>query len=190
MPKLTRDFYERPTLTVARELLGKIFVFKNTPRMSGRIVEVEAYIGMDDPACHARFGLTKRNSVMFGRGGMTYIYFIYGMYNMLNFVTEKAGFPAACLIRAMEPLEGLEVMHKNRDTDVLINLTNGPGKLCTAFGLTTRHSGLDMTKNIIFLQNDGYKPGKIIRTERIGIRDGRDKKWRFLIDGNKFVSKR
>ncbi|NIP43648.1 MAG: hypothetical protein GWO41_17470, partial [candidate division Zixibacteria bacterium] len=82
LPKLPRDFYERPTLTVASELLGKIFVFKNMPRMSGRIVEVEAYIGMDDPACHARFGLTKRNSVMFGPGGVTYIYFIYGMYNM------------------------------------------------------------------------------------------------------------
>ncbi|NIS15016.1 MAG: 3-methyladenine DNA glycosylase, partial [Aliifodinibius sp.] len=90
----------------------------------------------------------------------------------------------------MEPLEGLEVMHKNRDTDVIMNLTNGPGKLCNAFGLTTAHSGIDMTKNVIFLEDDGYKPGKIIRTERIGIKNGRDKKWRFLIDGNKFVSKR
>ncbi|HER00552.1 MAG TPA: DNA-3-methyladenine glycosylase [candidate division Zixibacteria bacterium] len=190
MPKLARDFYERPTLTIAGELPGKIFVFKNKSRISGRIVEVEAYIGRDDPACHARFGLTRRNSVMFGPGGVTYIYFIYGMYNMLNFVTEKAGFPAACLIRAIEPLEGLEIMYKNRGTDVRRNLTNGPGKLCTAFGLTTKHSGIDMTEDIIFLEDDGYKPGKIIRTERIGIRDGRDKKWRFFIEGNEFVSKR
>ncbi len=190
MPKLSRDFYQRATLTVARELPGKIFVFKNKIRLSGRIVEAEAYIGQDDPACHARFGPTKRNKVMFGPGGFTYIYFIYGMYNMLNFVTEKEGFPAASLIRAMEPLDGLSIMHKNRNTDKVDNLTSGPGKLCSAFGLTTEHSGIDMTGEIIYLEDDGYKPDKIVSSERIGISDGRDKRWRFYINGNKFVSKR
>jgi DNA-3-methyladenine glycosylase len=105
-------------------------------------------------------------------------------------VTEREGFPAACLIRAMEPLDGLSVMHKNRNTEKVENLTSGPGKLCTAFGLTTEHSGIDMTRDIIYLEDDGFTPDKIVSTERIGISDGRDKKWRFYINGNKFVSKR
>jgi len=187
--KLPREFYERSTLRVAAELLGKIFVYNNIARMSGRIVEVEAYIGSDDPACHARFGITEHNKVMFGSGGFTYIYFIYGMYDMLNFVTEKEDFPAACLIRAMEPVEGLELMKTNRNTEHISNLTNGPGKLCQAFGLTTEQSGVDLLGDNIFLEDDGYKPEKIKKSARIGIKEGLDNQWRFYIDGNKFVSK-
>jgi len=189
LPKLGRDFYERPTLTVARELLGKILVYYDSVKLSGRIVEVEAYVGMDDPACHARFGKTGRNSVMFGPGGFTYVYFVYGMYNMLNFVTENEGFPAACLIRALEPLDGLDEMMKNRNTDSIVNLTNGPGKLCMAFGLTTDLSGLDMCGDRINLIDDGYIVEQVTESPRIGIKDGLDKDWRFYIDGNKFVSK-
>jgi DNA-3-methyladenine glycosylase len=189
LARLKRDFYERPTLEVARDLLGKIFVLQDKIRISGRIVEVEAYIGEDDPACHARFGITGRNKVMFGPGGFTYVYFIYGMYNMLNFVTEPEGFPAACLIRALEPLEGQEIMRKNRKTDKIINLTNGPGKLCTAFGLTTKHTGIDLTKGILGVEDDDYKVAKIVKTGRIGIRNGTKREWRYYIDGNGFVSK-
>jgi len=174
---------------VAKELLGKVFVYENTERLSGRIVEVEAYIGQDDPACHARFGRTNRNSVMFGPGGITYIYFVYGMYNMLNFVAEKEDFPAACLIRGIEPLEGVEYMKSYRKTDKVENLTNGPGKLCVAFGLTTKQTGMDLTTGNIYIEDHGIKPGKISHSPRIGIREGLDKDWRFFIDGNKFVSK-
>jgi DNA-3-methyladenine glycosylase len=174
---------------VAQELLGKVFVYENTVRLSGRIVEVEAYIGQDDPACHARFGRTRRNSVMFGPGGFTYIYFVYGMYNMLNFVAEKEGFPAACLIRGIEPLEGVEYMKANRKMNKLEYLTNGPGKLCVAFGLTTKQSGTDMTSGNIYIEERGIEPGNISRAPRIGIKEGLDRDWRFFIDGNKFVSK-
>ncbi len=189
MIKLERSFYERPTLEVAHDLLGKIFFFENNGLYAGRVVELEAYIGTDDPACHARFGPTKRNLVMFGPGGFTYVYFIYGMYDMLNFVTDKEGSPAAVLIRALEPLDGLELMIKNRGTDKIINLTNGPGKLCRAFGLTTAHSGLDLTGDTAWVADDGFKPKSVKRSRRIGIREGLDKNWRFYIDGNKFVSK-
>lgn len=189
MARLKRDFYERPTLDVAHDLLGKIFVSEDKVRISGRIVELEAYIGEDDPACHARFGMTGRNKVMFGPGGFTYVYFIYGMYNMLNFVTEPEGFPAACLIRALEPLEGLEIMSKNRKTEKLINLTNGPGKLCTAFGLSVKQTGIDLTKGVLGVEDDGFKVAKMGKSGRIGIRNGTKREWRLYIDGNRFVSK-
>jgi len=187
--RLTRDFFEQPTLDAARNLLGKVFFDQRINNLSGRIVEVEAYIGRDDPACHARFGQTERNSVMFGPGGFTYIYFIYGMYDMLNFVTEPAGTPAAVLIRALEPLSGLEIMKINRKTDKRVNLTNGPGKLCRAFGLTTADSSLDLTSGKLFVADDGYKAEHIAVSSRIGIKEGTKRQWRFYIDGNKFVSK-
>jgi len=190
LKRLLRDFFERPTLNVANDLLGKVFIIKqNENTLSGRLVEVEAYIGQDDPACHARLGKTNRNAVMFGQGGFTYVYFIYGMYNMLNFVTESAERPAAVLIRAMEPLDGIKVMKKNRNTDELINLTNGPGKLCQAFGLTTKHSRIDLITGNIYVADDGYRTEQVVRSSRIGIREGLEKDWRFYISGNKFVSK-
>lgn len=186
---LTRHFFEHPTLDTARNLLGKVFFDRRTHHLSGRIVEVEAYIGRDDPDCHARFGQTERNAVMFGPGGVTYVYFIYGMYDMLNFVTEPAGRPAAVLIRALEPLSGLEIMRKNRGIENIINLTNGPGKLCRAFGLTTKDSGIDLTGSKLFVADDGYKVEHICESSRIGIKVGQNRKWRFYIAGNKYVSK-
>ena len=137
---LQQDFFARPTLTVAQELLGKVLVRDiDGQRLSGRIVETEAYIGPDDTACHASKGRTPRTEVMFGPGGFAYVYFIYGMYHMLNFITEQEDFPAAVLIRAIEPLEGVEHMRTHRNNPMPeANLTNGPGKLCQALG---EHNG-------------------------------------------------
>ncbi len=187
--KLPREFYTRPTLEVAQDLIGKVLVYKyDGAEVSARLVEVEAYIGSDDPACHAAVGKTERNAVMFGPGGFGYIYFIYGMYYCLNVVTENEGFPAAVLIRAAEPEEGDEVLRERYKADHKNLLTNGPGKLCKAFGLTREQNGLDLIGPTLYLEDRGYRPGKIIRTERIGIKVGRDKLWRFYEDGSRYVS--
>lgn len=187
---LSRDFYERPTLDVARDLLGKIFVRRlNSTQLTGRIVEVEAYIGEDDPACHARFGPTDRNRVMYGRGGVTYVYFIYGMYSMLNIVTEPEGSAAAVLIRGIEPIEGLETMMQLRGCDTVKTLTNGPGKICMSFSLDTSHSGIDITNGDMFVTECDSEQPEIATSSRIGIKDGTDRKWRFYIKGNRFVSR-
>jgi DNA-3-methyladenine glycosylase len=189
--RLERDFYERPTLEVARDLLGKVFVNQGDGvRLSGRIVEVEAYIGENDPACHARFGPTDRNRVMYGPGGHVYIYFIYGMYNMLNFVTEKAGKPAAVLIRALEPIDGIEIMKAIRGFDNKTDLTNGPGKLCQAFSLKTSHTGTDLTGDSLYVEEYDCYPVEVVASPRIGIRNGTDRRWRFYSKESRFVSRR
>ena len=140
MKKLQRSFFEQPTLQVAQELLGKILVIGDC---SGRINEVEAYIGQDDPACHACCGKTKRNEPMFGPAGHLYVYFTYGMYHCVNIVTEKKDFPSAVLIRSIEPIDGIETMKKRRNrTD---HLTDGPGKLCIALDITKQsHNKKDL----------------------------------------------
>lgn len=189
--KLPRDFYRQPTLVVAQALIGKILVVqKRAGRMSGRIVEVEAYIGENDPACHARFGQTGRNSVMYGDGGYLYVYFIYGMYHMLNFVTEKKGIPAAVLIRALEPLEGIEGMKVRRGTNDLRQLCSGPGKLCKAFDLNVSDTGASATGPAFFVLDDGEVPAKIDASPRVGIRQGRDLLWRFYDNESNFVSRK
>lgn len=187
---LDRSFYVLPTLTVAKELLGKRLVrCIDGHILTGRIVECEAYIGEDDPACHARFGPTDRNKVMYGQGGFSYVYFIYGMYNMFNIVTEAEGFPAAVLVRALEPLDGIDTMRKLRGTDRMSELTNGPGKLCQAFGLDTSHSCLDLTRNVLYVADGDMSEIKTVASSRIGIKDGTDRKWRFYTDGCSFVSR-
>jgi DNA-3-methyladenine glycosylase len=187
--KLGRDFYLQPTLIVAKALIGKEFILsRGGHTLSGRIVETEAYIGENDPACHARYGLTKRNAVMYGVGGFTYVYFVYGMHNMLNFVTEKANSPAAVLIRALEPLEGADSMKALRKCEDTLLLTNGPGKLCQAFGITVKDTGIDLTGDIAHVIDRGYRPHKIAQTSRVGIKDGQEKLWRFYEAENKFVS--
>lgn len=156
--------------------------------MAADIVEAEAYIGEDDPACHAAVGRTERNSVMYERGGTTYIYFIYGMYHCFNIVTEKPGFPAAVLIRAVEPVEGREIMaaHSPARTGML---TNGPGKFCRAFGLTRKHNGLDLTGSEIYLiDRQNHRPA-VMTSRRIGIRKGAEKPWRFYDAGSRYVSR-
>ncbi len=190
LTKLPREFYLRPTLQVARDLIGKILIFNDNKKiMSARLVEVEAYIGRDDPACHAFVGKTERNEVMFGTGGFSYVYFIYGMYNCLNVVTERDGFPAAVLIRGAEPLGGIESMKRNYKNPGKNLLTNGPGKLCKAFGLTREHNGLDLTGGQLYLADDGKRVEKIECSVRIGIKKGVDKKWRFFDPASPYISK-
>src|ERR1700751_5778938 len=129
--KLPRSFYQQPTVDVARQLLGKYLVRKHADGLTaGRIVESEAYIGPEDKACHAARGGTPRTEIMFGRAGHAYIYLIYGFHCMLNIVTEKEDFPSAVLIRAVEPLKGIELMQTRRGMEQLIHLASGPGKLC------------------------------------------------------------
>ena len=202
MTILKRDFFARPTLTVARELLGQHLVREiDGQRISGKIVETEAYIGEGDSASHARNGLTQRNEVMFGLAAYTYVYLIYGMYHMLNFITEQEGFPAAVLIRAVEPLEGLAVMQShrrrraNRSAMKQVNLTNGPGKLCQALGVDQRLNKWDATKGekLWVARGDIISDASIATGPRIGIDyaapQDRDAPWRFWIHGNRFVSK-
>ncbi|HDL03973.1 MAG TPA: DNA-3-methyladenine glycosylase, partial [candidate division Zixibacteria bacterium] len=160
--KLNREFYLRPTLDVARDLIGKYLVFKTGGKvLSARLVEVEAYIGENDPACHAAVGRTDRNDIMYGPGGYSYVYFIYGMYHCLNVVTENEGFPAAVLIRGAEPVEGIEIMLSQFDNKKNNGLTSGPGKLCKAFGLSREHNGLDLVGDILFIEDRGFRPARI-----------------------------
>ena len=189
--KFKRDFYSRPTLDVINDIIGKIIVYDSSKgRLSARIVEAEAYIGEDDPACHAAVGKTERNEVMFGMPGFTYIYFIYGMYHCLNFVTEPEAKPAAILIRGAEPLDGIEIMKQNSLSNNERNLLNGPGKFCRSFGLDRKHNGLDLTGEIIYLESDSYKPKKIITTPRIGIKQGKNRLWRFYDTASDCVSRK
>jgi len=188
--KLSRKFFAQPTLQVARNLLGKYLVFKqNGTLLSGKIVETEAYVGKDDPASHAFGKVTPRNQIMYGPPGYVYIYFIYGNYYCLNFVTEKKGFPAAVLIRALEPSDGIEKMVKNRNSATPENLTNGPGKLCQAFGIDKDLNGCDITSNSLFVEDRNEEIFQIESSNRIGVREGSDKKWRFYVAQNSFVSK-
>ncbi len=187
--KLPRSFYNRPTLQVARDLLGGQIYFQSGPgKLSARIVEVEAYIGRDDPACHAAPGLTRRNRVMFGKPGFSYVYFVYGMYHCFNIVTEDEGFPAAVLLRAAEPLEGREVMRRNSPKGGRDKILSGPGKFCRAFGLTTRHSGIDLTGGTLYLRECSDPPGRIVTTRRVGIRKGIDFPYRFYLAESGAVS--
>jgi len=189
--KLKRSFYNRPTLDVAVDLLGKILIYENNSvKLGGRLVELEAYIGEDDPACHACRGKTPRNAIMYGPAGFLYVYFTYGNHYMLNIVTEKEGFPAAVLIRGLEPLYGIEIMKRNRDTDKSTEIASGPGKLAKALAVTIKQKGLDLTGNDIYVIDDNILPSEIWRSSRIGIgENGADKLWRFYIKKNTHVSK-
>jgi len=189
--KLKRDFYLRPTLKVAKDLIGKYLVYKSpVGSISARLVEVEAYVGGDDPACHAAVGKTQRNYIMYGQGGYSYIYFIYGMYYCLNVVTEDEGYPAAVLLRGAEPAEGIDIMRSQYKGGENSLLTNGPGKICKAFGLTKKQNGLDLTGDTLYLEDRAYNPVKIMRSTRIGINKGADKKWRFFEADSKYTSVR
>jgi DNA-3-methyladenine glycosylase len=183
------SFYERNTLSVAQDLLGKVLITKDRDGLTaGRIVETEAYRG-DDPASHSCRGKTPRCSVMFGPPGVAYVYFIYGMYEMLNFVTEPIGSPGAVLIRALEPLQGESIMQKRRGRTRLQELTQGPGRLCQAMGIRMDHKGSSLNGPELLVCDDGHRPDKISQSGRIGIRLAQEKPWRFFIPGNKYVSK-
>jgi DNA-3-methyladenine glycosylase len=179
---------------VAKDLLGKYLVRRIQKNLLvGKIVEVEAYLGEKDPASHACRGKTKRNEVMFTEGGHLYVYFTYGMHFCCNVVTEEAGKGRAVLLRAVEPIEGVEEMRKRRrfnsDRKDYWNLTNGPAKLCEAFGIQRKVNGTDLLGRELFLTEGEEIPGSKIRSStRIGVKNGADKKWRFFVRGNPFVS--
>ena len=188
---LPRKFYNRSTLKVAKELLGKYLVVpKNGEKLSGKIVETEAYIGLNDPASHVHRGMTERNKVMFGNPGYAYVYLTYGMYHCLNFVTERNGYPAAVLIRALEPEQGIETMQQRRKKEKFEDLTNGPGKLCLAMGIDRSLCGADFCSEVIYVEDRGESTGKIVSTNRIGVDEGKEKKWRFYIKESGFVSRK
>lgn len=185
---LDRDFYARPAIEVARDCLGKILVHGKT---AGRIVEVEAYLGVDDRAAHAWRGITDRTRVIFGEPGHAYVYFIYGMYECLNFVAEPEGQAGCVLIRALEPLAGMTTMQRRRPTAKREeDLANGPGKLTLALGISRKLNGVDLTRSALQVrQPESEPPIEIQVTTRIGITHCADWPLRFLIAGNRFVSR-
>lgn len=186
---LPQSFYSRDTLIVARELLGKVFHRHTTNAVfTARIVETEAYIAKNDPACHAFNGKTRRNEVMFGPPGFAYVYFTYGMHYCLNFVTEPEGVAAAVLIRALEPLSGIEIMKINRKTNIITNLCSGPAKLTQALSITKSDNGLPLFKGNFMVEDDGFLDFEIITTSRIGIKQGTEFPWRFYIKDSPYIS--
>ena len=184
---LPRRFYNRPTIEVAKALLGKTLQHGDT---AGVIVETEAYLGEDDLAAHSSRGITDRTRVIFGPPGHAYVYFIYGMYECLNLVAEPTGKPGCVLIRAIEPTHGVATMRQRRPAAKRAeDLASGPGKLTLALGITRALNGADVTHPPLTV-HDGPPPGRIVTTTRVGIRHCADWPLRFYIANNRFVSKR
>jgi DNA-3-methyladenine glycosylase len=189
---LPASFYARPTPVVARRLLGQVLVSEvGGRRTAGRIVETEAYLGPDDPASHGyRARRTRRNASMFERPGTAYVYFTYGMHWCLNAVTEREGFPAAVLIRALEPLAGLATMRRRRRSSSDRELCSGPAKLCQALGVTGREDGVSLTRGRLrIVRQRSRQRDAIIVTARVGITRAVDWPLRFLIAGSPWVSR-
>lgn len=194
--KLVAAFFRKPTLAVARGLLGKYIVVKHGHEtLSGKIVETEAYMGEDDLACHASKGRTPRTETLYQKAGTVYVYLVYGMYHCLNIVTEKKGFPSAVLIRAVEPSEGIERMKKNRKTTALHNLASGPGKVCEAFGIIKKMNGETVQGSRIWIEERGENPHvkDIVTAPRVGVAYAgacARYPWRLYIAGSDFVSRK
>ncbi len=192
---LPREFYERDTLLVAKELLGKKLVHETEEgKTVGRIVEVEAYIGPGDAAAHTYKGLrSSRTEVAFGPGGHAYVYMIYGMYYCFNIVTNKKNKPEVVLIRALEPVEGIELMVRRRGTEKIKNLCSGPGKLCRAMEISKKDNAADLCGDSLYLLDSASIPeNDILATPRINIDyagEAINYPWRYIIKGNKYVSK-
>jgi DNA-3-methyladenine glycosylase len=191
---LPRSFYSRPTLTVAEQLLGKVLVHR-TPNgvTAGMIVETEAYIGEDDPACHAAPGPTRRNAPLYGTPGHAYVYLNYGIHYLVNAVTEAEGHPAAVLIRALHPVEGVSLMKKRRDVNGEIadaSLCRGPGNLTRAMGITLTHNLRDLVSSPLVIEDRGYTIDEVSWGPRIGIRVGTERPWRCWVTGHPAVSGR
>jgi len=193
---LDRDFFARDPRRVARQLLGKVLVRNASVPLTARIVEVEAYLGKEDPAAHAAAGRTLRNSVLFGPPGHAYIYFIYGNHYCLNVSCEPEGQAGGVLFRALEPLGGVEEMAQARAIELhgpkdLRLLTSGPGRLCEAFGITrTRDNDCDLAsdQSSLWIGEDGYRTRAITATPRIGVTKAADMPLRYLLTDNPFVS--
>lgn len=196
MQKLPQSFYLRnDVVKVAKELLGKVLVTNwNNEYTSGRIAETEAYAGEIDRASHASKGKTARTSVMFGDGGTAYVYLCYGIHEMFNIVTNKSGIPHAILIRAVEPIEGIDIMLQRTGKKKLDEtLTRGPGNVGKAFGFHRSQCGLSLQSDELYVADDGYKVDKklIVASPRIGVAYAGDHAlwdYRFYIKGNKYVS--
>ena len=196
---LKRLFFARDPRQVAHDLLGKVLVRKSASEArTGRIVEVEAYLGKNDPAAHSAAGCTPRNAVLFGPPGFAYVYFIYGNHYCLNVSCEREGKAGGVLFRALEPLTGLEEMANCRGISVhgprdLIRLTSGPGRLAEAFGITrARDNGCDLTQPAsgLWIGEDGFRAQGISTAPRVGITKAREEPLRYLLGGNAFVSAR
>ena len=181
---LQKKFYERETVIVAKRLIGKTLTRKIRGReLSGIITETEAYRGKDDPASHAAVKMTPRNKVMFGKVGMSYVYFTYGMYFMLNVVAKsKKQNAGAVLIRGIYPQNGIKTMMRNRGSKNTENISNGPGKLTIAMGITMKQHNIDLTKKSELYISEGIMPKKINQKPRIGISQGMEKQWNFSIN--------
>ena len=195
--RIERKFYMRDAVTVGKDILGKIIVKKTADgrMMSGRITEVEAYMGITDKASHSYGGRrTKRTEVMYKEGGYSYIFLIYGMYECFNVTVGREGDPQAVLIRGVEPLENKNLMQEKRKVKKEKDISNGPGKLTKAIGITREDNGADLTAGEnIWLEDDGYKVKDIVETTRIGIDYAEEdalKPWRFYIKDSIFVSKK
>jgi DNA-3-methyladenine glycosylase len=199
--KLPRAFYARPTLDVARDLIGKVLVHNRRGVVTGgAIVEVEAYIGESDPACHAAPGPTRRNEPLYGPPGYAYVYLNYGIHSLVNVVTEADGWPAAVLIRALEPIDGIAVMRRRRaramkgrraKTAVGVAdhaLCRGPGNLTMAMGITLAENRLDLLGDRLFIEDRARRVGEIAWGPRIGITVGVDAPWRAWLKGDPAVS--
>lgn len=201
LKKLQRDFYSKDTLSVAQNLLGKILVHEiNGKRLSGRIVETEAYRGITDKAAHSYGGRrTNRTEIMYGTSGFSYVYMIYGIYYCFNIVTEKKDIPEAVLIRALEPLESLDKISLNRynksfsslNKTQIKNLANGPGKLCNALAIGKSENKVDLCNSSLYIAKDHINDFNIKSAKRIGIsyaQEAADYPWRFYIENNIYVS--
>lgn len=193
--KLKRDFYNRDALTVSEELLGKTLVHITEEGITkGKIVEVEAYMGAQDKAAHSYGNLrSERTKIQYGEGGYAYVYLIYGMHICMNIVANREAIPEAILIRALEPLEGIELMKKRRKTDNIKLLCNGPGKLSQAMGITKENYGDNLCGETLYLEDGIVIPkSKILKSKRINIdyaEEAKDYLWRFTIKDNPYVSK-
>ena len=193
LSKLPRSFYLGSTLQVARQLLGDLIVRNyHGTKLIGKIVEVEAYRGSIDPASHAYRGKTKRNEVMFWEGGHLYVYFTYGMHFCANVVTRQEGIAEAVLIRGVEPIRGMEVMRRLRGKRVRDeDLTNGPAKFCQAFAIKRTENGINLLGDQVYLvRGKRIQRAEVGVSTRIGIRTGVEKKWRFFVKGNRWVSRK
>jgi DNA-3-methyladenine glycosylase len=199
--KLPPQFYDRPTLTVAAELLGKVLVHRRGLAVtSGAIVEVEAYIGESDPACHAAPGPTRRNAPLYGPPGVAYVYLNYGIHALVNVVTESDGFPAAVLIRALAPLDGIPLMQQRRRRVMkgrrlrspaqlsVDELCRGPGNLTMAMAITLKENLVDLQGDRLWIEDRGIDAGPVVWTPRIGIRVGTERPWRAHVDAHLAVS--
>jgi DNA-3-methyladenine glycosylase len=188
---LPRAFYARDTLIVARELLGCLLSRRESDGSHtwGRIVETEAYVGEDDPACHARAGRTPRTLPLYGPPGRSYVYFNYGMHHLFNAVTADSGFPAAVLVRALAPEGGLPRMRGRRSGMPDRDLASGPGRLAEALGIDLSHNDISLRRGNLVIRDDGGRGGKVLTGPRVGIREGLDRPWRFVLEGDPHVSR-